>query len=239
MGLAMAIVPRLGEAELDAFDRELEALDQGEPSLARAAEHDRLVLDVALRDGGFTEALDAGFRRVETGKLDVFATSLGKRRLAFIDRVDRLYGEVIEAVSLPEPWRVRAAVQDLLAHDQGLWGKTRNELSSPGEWNGSGPEDFEALATIVDDQLLDRAELRLARLLVAARRFAQARGRWPTSHAEALGREPTSKERDPFRGEPFVLEQAPGGALLAGTKDAVRLERRAVFTLPPLDASHR
>lgn len=63
-------------------------------------------------------------------------------------------------------------------------------------------------------RLRELAYLRVARALVAARRFELARGRFPRSHEEALGRAPAAGETDPFGGGPLRFREGAGGRSL-------------------------
>jgi hypothetical protein len=214
--IAMATIPGLDEQGVAALDEDLRALEASEPSFARAAERDLLVLRVALRKGGLVLMRPAD---AQPSRLDRLGPVHLFHRLTEIDSVEALYRRVAETASLAEPWRGRAALEGLSADEYALWGETRWELSCTGDHNGVGHDETEALAVMFDDQLIDRATLRLARLLIAARRFARTHDRWPSSQGEALGREPLSEERDPFNGEPLRVITLPDGSLLARTTD--------------------
>jgi hypothetical protein len=61
--------------------------------------------------------------------------------------------------------------------------------------------------------LHDLQELRAARALVAAERFARSQGRWPRDLTEALGRAPEPWATNPFDGAPLELVTKGDGAV--------------------------
>jgi hypothetical protein len=59
---------------------------------------------------------------------------------------------------------------------------------------------------LADLHLAELAKLKMLHAAIAAVRFHRARGRWPKTHEEALGRRPRPDELDPLTDEPFDVE---------------------------------
>ena len=207
-------IERLDDTDLEKLDRRLGLLDADPPSFSEATNRDRLVLGIALRSRGLTRFSE---RPVKHGRFDSWHLVQNWKRTNDSEAVERLYRRVVEASVLVEPWRARAAIKGLSDEDFELWGLTRWTLSCDGNHNGPSHADSEGLEVLFDEFLTDRATLRIARVLVCARRYLSVNGRWPVSHAEALGRAPESVERDPFSGEPLRLEVDPDGKLRVHT----------------------
>lgn len=188
-----AAVSQVDDAGLAEIEREVVVLVDTAPSFAMAVRRDR------LRAG-------CRFRAVRKGEVDAAFHGKGLlRKFSFARhwrRVDEDFRRIEEAVGdRPQPGcrdRVRPLAGSLRAS----------------HWP---PELGDPVTRALDLHLCDQARLRVARLMIACERFRRARGRWPASQAEALGREPAPGERDPFDGKPLRVSVRDDGGLVVSS----------------------
>ena len=176
-----------------------------------AAEDDEERLRQAL-DGAFASFLEvARIRTTWTGArrlsgmafFEPEASTLVRTHMLF--RRDRLWRGATRAI---EQWQ---HARSLLENDRPhTWKELKQYwISSPHEeWlPGYLRVDFQAhLAGVQKSRVRHRAQLRIARLGLAALEFHNARGRWPKRPADLEPILPTGVPADPGTGKPFAFE---------------------------------